>query len=64
MGHMADSSTTPLLERLKKRKLVQWALGYLAGAWVLLEVFSNLQDGLGCHRAYTLSCCLSYAWDS
>jgi TolB-like protein/Flp pilus assembly protein TadD len=26
-----------LLERLKKRKLVQWALAYLAGSWVLFE---------------------------
>ncbi|HEX3125462.1 MAG TPA: tetratricopeptide repeat protein [Rhodanobacteraceae bacterium] len=28
-----------LLQRLKERKLVQWALAYLAGAWVLLQVF-------------------------
>jgi len=27
-----------LLARLKERKLVQWALAYLAGAWVLLQV--------------------------
>jgi TolB-like protein/Tfp pilus assembly protein PilF len=27
-----------LLQRLKERKLVQWALAYLAGAWVLLQV--------------------------
>ena len=27
-----------LLQRLKERKLVQWALAYLAGAWVLFEV--------------------------
>src|SRR6185436_132294 len=27
------------LERLKQRKLVQWAVAYLAGAWVLLQVF-------------------------
>lgn len=27
-----------LLQRLKKRKLVQWAVAYLAGAWVLFEV--------------------------
>ncbi|MCK5652654.1 MAG: hypothetical protein KAJ42_14795, partial [Gemmatimonadetes bacterium] len=32
---MPDSS---LLQRLKERKLVQWALAYLAGAWVLFEV--------------------------
>ncbi len=27
-----------LLQRLKERKLVQWAVAYLAGAWVLFEV--------------------------
>ena len=27
----------PRLQRLKERKLVQWALAYLAGAWVLYE---------------------------
>jgi len=27
-----------LLQRLRERKLVQWALAYLAGAWVLLQV--------------------------
>ena len=32
---------TSLLERLKERKLVQWAIAYLAGAWVLVEA-SNL----------------------
>ena len=29
---------TGLLQRLRERKLVQWALAYLAGAWVLLQV--------------------------
>jgi serine/threonine-protein kinase len=36
-----DSS---LLQRLKERKLVQWALAYLAGAWVIsqgIEVFAE-----------------------
>jgi TolB-like protein/Flp pilus assembly protein TadD len=28
-----------LLQRLKERKLVQWALAYLAGAWVFYEAF-------------------------
>ena len=27
-----------LLSRLKERKLVQWVLAYLGGAWVLFEV--------------------------
>jgi TolB-like protein len=31
-----------LLERLKRRKLVQWALAYLAGAWVAFEVVGQL----------------------
>jgi len=26
-----------LLAGLKRRKLVQWTLGYAAGAWVLLQ---------------------------
>ncbi|HEV2125549.1 MAG TPA: tetratricopeptide repeat protein, partial [Chloroflexota bacterium] len=33
-----------LLERLKQRKLVQWALAYLAGAWALLQVLDLLSD--------------------
>jgi len=36
-----------LLARLKERRLVQWTLTYLAGAWLLLEVFSMLRDGFG-----------------
>jgi TolB-like protein/Flp pilus assembly protein TadD len=33
-----------MLERLKERKLVQWGLAYLAGAWVLLEVLSQIGE--------------------
>jgi hypothetical protein len=33
-----------LLERLKQRKLVQWALAYLGGAWVLLQVLHLLGE--------------------
>jgi TolB-like protein/Tfp pilus assembly protein PilF len=33
-----------LLQRLKERKLVQWALAYLAGAWVLYEVVDTVGD--------------------
>lgn len=33
-----------LLQRLKQRKLVQWALTYLAGAWVALEVVDLVGD--------------------
>ncbi|MFC1662294.1 hypothetical protein ACFL3S_12725 [Gemmatimonadota bacterium] len=34
----------PLFRRLKERKLVQWALAYLAGAWVLVEATSLIVD--------------------
>jgi serine/threonine-protein kinase len=33
-----------LLTRLRERKLVQWALAYLAGAWVLLEATGFVSD--------------------
>lgn len=37
----------PTFEELKRRKLVQWALAYLAGAWVAVEVAQNLADTWG-----------------
>ncbi|MFH1765397.1 MAG: tetratricopeptide repeat protein [Gemmatimonadota bacterium] len=36
-----------LLQRLKERKLVQWGLAYLAGAWVLFEVSDAVGGRLG-----------------
>ncbi|HEV2122232.1 MAG TPA: hypothetical protein VGW38_05595, partial [Chloroflexota bacterium] len=33
-----------LVDRLKEHKLVQWALAYLAGAWVMLQVAGELRD--------------------
>lgn len=33
-----------MLKRLKERKLVQWALAYLAGAWLVLQVLDLLAD--------------------
>ena len=33
-----------LLQRLKERKLVQWAIAYLAGAWVLVEATGHVLD--------------------
>lgn len=36
-----------LIARLKKRKLVQWTLAYLAGAWVLLQVMDVVADPMG-----------------
>jgi TolB-like protein/Tfp pilus assembly protein PilF len=32
------------LERLRKRKLVEWALAYLAGAWLLMQLVDVLSD--------------------
>ena len=34
----------PALERLKKRKLVEWTLAYLAGAWLLMQLVDVLSD--------------------
>jgi serine/threonine-protein kinase len=36
-----------LFQRLKERKLVQWAVAYLAGAWVLYEVVDTVGDRWG-----------------
>lgn len=36
-----------LLERLKSRKLVQWALAYLAGAWLVLQVADYVEGAFG-----------------
>jgi len=35
-------SEPSLLQRLKERKLVQWAVAYLVGAWVLFEAAEEL----------------------
>ncbi len=43
---------TPFLDRLRQRKIVQWSLAYLAGAWLVLQVVDvvaepwHLSDGL------------------
>ncbi len=34
----------PFLQTLKERKLVQWALAYLAGAWVALQVVDVVEE--------------------
>jgi TolB-like protein len=36
-----------LLQHLKERKIVQWAIAYLAGSWVLIEVTSVLAEPFG-----------------
>jgi serine/threonine-protein kinase len=44
-----------LLQRLNERKLVQWALAYLAGAWVLFEVSDVVGGHLGWPRGLYLA---------
>ncbi|MGD2122674.1 MAG: hypothetical protein PVJ76_13060 [Gemmatimonadota bacterium] len=39
--------TPSLLQRLKERKLVQWALAYLAGAFVVFQLLDALEGALG-----------------
>ncbi len=41
-----------LLDRLRERKLVQWALAYLAGAWLLLQVLDVLGQNFDWPRAF------------
>jgi Tol biopolymer transport system component len=38
---------TSLLSRLKERKLGQWALAYLAGAWLILQILDFLRENFG-----------------
>jgi hypothetical protein len=40
------------LESVRERKLVQWALAYLAGAWLLLQVFGEVRDNFGWSPIY------------
>lgn len=40
----SDTGILSFLKRLKKRKIVQWAIAYFAGAWVLLEVFDLVAE--------------------
>ena len=57
----------PIFERLKERKIVQWALAYLAGAWlgrgnILNESLKN-EDALGAFdRALAIDSKLAEAW--
>jgi hypothetical protein len=39
-----DLEMLSFLQRLKQRKIVQWAIGYFAGAWVVLEVFDMIAE--------------------
>ena len=40
-------SEQTLLQRLKERKLVQWAVAYLAGAFVVVQLLDALEGALG-----------------
>lgn len=45
---MPDSApASGFVDRLKRRKLVQWGLAYLAGAWVAVQVAGELADRWG-----------------
>jgi TolB-like protein/Flp pilus assembly protein TadD len=44
IGQAEPGPGRPMLQRLKERKLVQWGVAYLAGAWVMLEVLSQVGD--------------------
>ena len=35
------------LEQLKRRRLFQWGIAYLAGAWVILQVLDVIGDKFG-----------------
>ena len=50
-SEVADDEVTGIWQRLKQRKLVQWALAYLAGAWVLLQVLGLAADSYDWPRA-------------
>jgi hypothetical protein len=39
--------TLPSLDQVKERKLVRWALAYLAGAWLALQVLKLVADSFG-----------------
>jgi len=43
-----------LLQGLKERKLVQWALAYLAGAFVVFQLLDALAEPLGLRLLPTL----------
>lgn len=38
---------TDLLKHLRERKIVQWTLVYLAGAWLALQVLDTISDNFG-----------------
>lgn len=43
----AESLGGGALDRLKRRKIVQWGLAYLAGAWLILQVLDFARENFG-----------------
>lgn len=43
---LAHDIAMSFIERLKKRKLIQWSAAYLAGAWVLLQLMEVVSEPL------------------
>ncbi len=43
----APAGEPTLLQRLRERKLVQWAVAYLAGAWVVLQALDLVGQQFG-----------------
>lgn len=46
MPQLGEPHVPSLIERLKKKKVVQWTLGYLAGAFVVLQLMDALEGAL------------------
>jgi hypothetical protein len=43
-GRSVEPETSSLMNDLRERRVVQWMLGYLAGAWILLQVMDVLAE--------------------
>jgi len=41
---LSEKSHASLLDRLRERKVVQWGVAYVVGAWLLLEIVGFLRD--------------------
>ena len=47
LDRMNDMSSTSLLDRVRKRRFVQWIIAYIAAAWVALQAAGLLFDIFG-----------------
>lgn len=43
----------PWIKKIHRRKLVQWALGYVATGWLFLEIFAFVADRFGWQETFT-----------